>query len=177
MQLPDVMYLQGGNRMELLANRTGFERASSHYPGAIGAIIVSQAVREVRCYPPVSQPPSTDLTPLAQIAQHAERLFAEILSHDGEAPPVSARVICGDEKLAILRLLVGPCSPVQAYRAMSLVGPLNEGTPSTHLLQGRVSGAWRVDKVDIAKNFIRPYAYFPAWRHDNFLHGPDRDEI
>ena len=69
--------------MDLFANKAGGELANSHYPGAMTS---SQGVREVQCYPPVSQPLSRELTPLAQIAQHAERLFEELLSRDGEAP-------------------------------------------------------------------------------------------
>ena len=174
MQLPDVMYLQGGNRMELFANRAGLEVASSHHSGTL---LFGEDAREIRCYPPISRPPSGDLAPLAQIAQHAERLFGELLSHAGEAPPVEARVISGDETLATLRLRVGPCSPVQVYRATCLVEPLNEGRPSTHLLQGRISGAWRIDKVEIVSSFIRPYADVPARHRYYCLRGPDRDAI
>ncbi len=174
MQLQDVMYLQGGSKVELFANMAGFGVASRH---PHGAFLFGQEAREVRCYPPISRPPSSDLAPLAQIAQHAERLFAEVLSHAGEAPPVEARVICGDETLATLRLRVGPCSPLQAYRATCLVEPLNEGRPSTHLLQGRISGAWRIDKVEIVSRFIRPYGDVPAPHRHYCLRGPDRDAI
>ena len=163
MLLSDVMYRPRGTRMELFANKAGFELANSHYPGGT---TVGADVREVRCYPPVSQPLSRDLTPLAQIAQHAERLFEELLSHSGEVPQVVAQIICGDENRAILRLLVGPCPPAQAYRALALVGPLNEGMPSTHLLEGCISGAWRIDKLDIANDSFRPHAQLPVRLHN-----------
>ena len=108
-----------------------------------------EGFREVRCYPPVSQSPGRHLTAIEQITQHAERLVEEILARSGTAPPVIAKVIDGDERHAILRLVVGACSFDQACRAMALVEPLNEGMPSTHLLDGCITGTWQIGKVDI----------------------------
>lgn len=133
--------------MGLLANETGTELAHSNYPGSKS---INQGSREVRCYPPVSQPLSGDLTPLEQIAQHAEQLFQELMvSLSGDSPPVVAEVMSGDTARTTLCLHVGPCPHDQACQAMALVRPLNEGTPSTHLLDGCVAGLWRIDKLDI----------------------------
>ena len=137
--------------MGLFTNEVGADLA---YAKSRSGETVSEGAREVSCYPPVSEPLSSDLTPLQQIAQHAERLFAELLAHTGEIPSVEASITSGDNKRTTLRLLVGPCPPAQACQAMALVGPLNEGMPSTHLLDGCVAGVWRIDKLDIANDRV-----------------------
>ena len=129
------------------------------YSNFAAAKTASKGFRDVRCYPPVSQPPDCHLTPLEQIAQHAERLVEEILARSGEAPPVIAKILGGDASHANLRLVIGVCSFDQACRAMALVEPLNEGIPSTHLLDGCISGTWQIDKVDIIN--------YPACGRDN----------
>lgn len=129
------------------------------YLNIAGVNAAAKGFREVCCYPPVSQSPGRHLTSMEQITQHAERLVEEILARSGEAPPVIAKVMSGDERHAILRLVVGACSFDQACRAMALIGPLNEGMPSTHLLDGRIAGTWQIDKVDIIN--------YPALAGDN----------
>jgi hypothetical protein len=140
----------------LSSNQAGEAQGYVNFAGATAA---SRGYREVRCYPPVSHPPGRHLAPAEQIAQHAERLIEEILARAGEAPPVIAKILDGDDRHAVLRLVVGACSFDQACRAMALVGPLNEGMPSTHLIDGCISGTWQIDKVDIIN--------YPALGRDN----------
>ena len=119
------------------------------YSNFAAAKTASKDFRNVRCYPPVSQPLDCQLTPLEQIAQHAERLVEGVLARSGEAPPVIAKILGGDASHANLSLVVGACSFDQASRVMALVDRLNELIPSTHLLDGCISGTWQIDEVDI----------------------------